>query len=127
MSTQEIFTDQHDRQGTNILVRLFGSGKGTKPGGLSPSGHRRFPIRKDNGFVKVEWLQGRVMLFRMKAIDQKTFSEDLFSMYEIRVGKGEDTYLSRQIGNGGKLMLGFGLGFDHPNADLPKCYPSRSE
>ena len=123
LSTQGIFTDQHDRQGTNTLVRLFGSGKGTEPGGLAPSGHRRFPIRKDNGFVKVEWLQGRVMLYRMKAIDQKTFSENLFSMYEIRIGKGEDTYLSRQIGNGGKLMLGFGLGFEHPNADLPNCYP----
>jgi glycosyltransferase involved in cell wall biosynthesis len=105
------------------LVRRLGSGRAVPPGGLTPAGQRRFPMVSANGFSGVQWLQGRVMLYRMSAVSHDCFSEDLFALDHIRCDLGEDTFLSRQIGARGRLLLGFGLGFEHPNADLPSCYP----
>ena len=105
------------------VVGRLGSGRAVSPGGLTPSGQRRFPAVSASGCSEVQWLQGRVMLYRMSAFTQDCFSEDLFALDHIRCDLGEDTFLSRQVGSHGRLLLGFGLGFEHPNADLPACYP----
>ena len=124
LSNQPIFNHKKNNKNIlNLLTKNFGSGATIPPGGLTPSGHRIAPERKSDGFVEVKWLQGRVMLYRMNAISQTSFSEDLFALDHIRCDLGEDTFLSRQIGYKGKMLLGYGLGIEHPNADLPKCYP----
>lgn len=112
---------------TDKLIEIFGSGRNIPPGGLTPSGHRRIPLRHAEGFTEVQWLQGRVMLYRMSALTSECFSKDLFALDHIRCDLGEDTYLSRQVGAKGTLLFGFDLGLDHPNADLPKCYPIEAE
>ena len=124
LSNQPIFNRENNNKNIlNILTKNFGSGATIPPGGLAPSGHRIAPERKSEGFVEVKWLQGRVMLYRMNAISQNSFSDDLFALDHIRCDLGEDTFLSRRVGYKGKMLLGYGLGIEHPNADLPKCYP----
>jgi len=63
------------------------------------------------------------MAYRMSALRQDCFSEDLFALYHIRCGKGEDTFLSRQVLKYGKLVYVKNASFEHPNADTPKTYP----
>jgi Predicted glycosyltransferases len=124
LSTQPILNNkQHISSIVKKWINLFGSGKRTQAGGLTQSGHRNYPKKRMDGYTEVQWLHGRVMFYRMSAINKECFSEDLFALDHIRCDLGEDTFLSRQIGKSGKLMLGFGLGLEHPNSDLPKCYP----
>lgn len=118
-----LINSHHQARNIRKFIDLFGSGRSIPPGGLTPSGHRKFPMVLSNGFTEVQWLQGRVMFYRMSAVSKDCFSDDLFALDHIRCDLGEDTFLSRRIGVGKRLLLGFGLGFDHPNADLPKCYP----
>lgn len=115
--------DHQSRAGTPFLVKMFGAARNIPPGGLSPSGHRRSPLSQGNNYSPVEWLQGRVMAYSMRALSEECFSEDLFALDHIRCGLGEDTFLSRKVGSKGQLLLAFCAQFEHPNADLPKSYP----
>lgn len=110
-----------------FMARYFGSYRKTPPGGLTPVGHRRWPDQNNHkDYAPVQWLQGRVMAYRMNALDQTCFSEDLFAVYSARLGKGEDTFLSRQVGAKGTLLMAFNTRVEHPDADTPKAYPYRA-
>lgn len=104
----------------SCVIRWLGSK--TPPGGLSPSGHRRFPERQEE-YVSVDWLQGRVMAFRMSALSQDCFSTDLFALTHVHCGMGEDTFLSHRVASKGKMLLAFNATFLHPNDALPNAYP----
>lgn len=110
---------------THWLVRRFGSSRtlNLKPGQLTPTGHRVGLIDNGQDYVDTDWLQGRVMAYRMSAISREIFSDDLFALTHIHCGLGEDTFLSRRIGARGKLLYTFRAVVDHPNADTPKAYP----
>lgn len=118
--------DQHRlaRAGKPRLVRWLGSARRIEPGGLSPSGHRRMPVDRGEAYAPVAWLHGGVMAYRMDALTRDCFSDDLFALDHVRCGKGEDTFLSRRVGTRGKLLSAFCATFDHPEADLPKAYPT---
>ncbi|MFZ5447032.1 MAG: glycosyltransferase family 2 protein [Thermodesulfobacteriota bacterium] len=115
--------DHQSRAGTPLLVKMFGAARRIPPGGLSPSGHRRFPLNQGDKYRPVEWLQGRVMAYSMQVLSEECFSEDLFALDHIRCGLGEDTFLSRKVWSKGQLLLAFCAQFEHPDDDLPKSYP----
>jgi glycosyltransferase involved in cell wall biosynthesis len=96
--------------------------RNTLPGGLTPVGHRISPDHSGKTSA-VEWLHGGVMLFRMQSLIKSSFSADLFALDHIRCGKGEDTFLSRQVMRSGKLIYANDVIIDHPNSDLPAAYP----
>ena len=125
LSTNDLLAERYrpGHQHRGGWIQRLGSARRYPPGGLTPYGQRIAPAPKESGFSEVQWLQGRVMFYRMTALKENSFSEDLFALDHIRCDLGEDTYLSRQAGARGKLLLGFGLGIEHPNADLPQCYP----
>ena len=110
---------------THWLVQRFGSRTALdlKPGQLTPTGHRVGLADNGQDYVETDWLQGRVMAYRMSAITAETFSDDLFGLDHVRCGLGEDTFLSRRVGARGKLLYTFRAVVDHPNADTPKAYP----
>lgn len=112
------------KEKTHWLVHRFGSGARLrlKPGQLTPTGHRVGLIDNGQDYVETEWLQGCIMAYRMSAISRETFSEDLFALYEHRIGRAEDTFLSRRVGARGKLLYTFRATVDHPNTDTPKAY-----
>jgi len=110
------------------LARAFGSFNKTRPGGLTPVGHRRWPaIDERNPYAPVEWLQGRIMAYRMEALAQSCFSEDLFALTHIHCGLGEDTFLSRQVGTKGQMLMALNAQVEHPDDDTPKAYPYQAQ
>jgi glycosyltransferase involved in cell wall biosynthesis len=106
-----------------LLVRLLGAGRSVPPGGLTASGHRRAPRLDGQSYAQVEWLRGGVMAYRMDALDEDCFSDDLFALCFVHCGLGEDTFLSRRVGSRGRLLFAFCATFLHPDEDLPKAYP----
>ncbi len=108
----------------SAMVKLFGSSARVPPGGLSPVGHRRLPVHEErDGYAVVHWMWGRVMAYRMAMIDQSRFSQDAFAMAHIKCGlTGDDTVLSRDICSGGRILVAFGTGIEHPHDDTPKAY-----
>lgn len=113
---------RHDRKRASALVRWLGTG--AEPGGLTPAGHRRLPESTGSGYEPVQWLHGGVMAYRMDALTAGCFSTDLFALDHVRCGKGEDTFLSRRAGTRGELLRASCAVFQHPEADLPKAYPT---
>lgn len=112
---------------TSRLINWFGSSRKILPGGLTPVGERvAVNCEGEMAPVRVEWLRGGVMAFRMEAILKDCFIENLFAIYECRCGKGEDTILSRRVMRRGKLIFAPDVLFEHPNSDLPKTYPITS-
>jgi GT2 family glycosyltransferase len=110
--------------GAGFLVSRLGSSRRIAPGGLAPSGHRLPPIdRGGRAYEAVEWLRGGVMAYRMDALTQRCFSEDLFALTHIGCGLGEDTFLSHRVGAAGALLFAFNAVFLHPHDDTPKSYP----
>lgn len=107
------------------LVKQFGSQRilRLQPGQLTPVSHRVGLVDDGHNYVVTDWLQGRIMAYRMSAISRETFSEDLFALTHVNCGLGEDTFLSRRVGARGKLLYTFRAIVDHPNADTPKAYP----
>ena len=112
----------------NWLVQQFGSRTtlGLKPGQLTPSGHRIGLVDEGQNYISTDWLYGRIMVYRVSAMSVETFSDDLFAVYHVRRGRGEDTFLSRQVGARGKLLFTFRAVVDHPNADAPVAYPNEA-
>ncbi|PKO04181.1 MAG: hypothetical protein CVU41_18440 [Chloroflexi bacterium HGW-Chloroflexi-3] len=118
-----------DRKPKSLMIvnalKMFGGSSKIKPGGLSPTGNRILPLPKeDSSFSEVLWLRGGVMAYKMSAITQDCFLDDLFALDEKRFGKGEDTILSRKVMQNGKLIYLHDVVVDHPNVDLPKTYPT---
>jgi hypothetical protein len=65
------------------------------------------------------------MAFRMSALNDEVFSDDLFALAEVGCGMGEDTFLGRRLLPRGELYFANCAVFDHPNADTPKAYPTQ--
>lgn len=112
------------RKWFSALALLFGSARHIAPGGLTPAGHRVLPAEGES-YAAVEWLRGGVMTFRMSALSDEVFNDDLFALYEIRWGRGEDTFLGRRLLSRGELYFANCAVFEHPNADAPKAYPTQ--
>lgn len=110
----------------NSLIKLIGASRNIAPGGISSIGNRLYPAANEADFAEVNWLQGRVMAYRLAAMTQATFSEDLFALDEIRCGLGEDTFLSRRVGAQGRLLISMNTHIDHPDEDTPKSYPVKA-
>lgn len=66
------------------------------------------------------------MAYRVTALDQRCFSADLFALTHVQCGLGEDTFLSRQVGTKGRLLMAFNTQVEHPDDDTPKAYPYRA-
>jgi GT2 family glycosyltransferase len=106
------------------IVRWLGSSRSVRPGGLTPTGHRRMPVDAGEGYSEVDWLHGGVMGYRTEAITRQSFSDDVFALYHVRYGKGEDTFLSRRAGERGRLLYAHCATFDHPSESAPTAYPT---
>lgn len=117
-----VFETQRRESKPSWFVRTAGSARNIPPGGLAASGHRRLPEGK-NSEETVEWLQGRVMGFRMSVLDEACFPEALFAANHIGCGFGEDTVISHIVSFKGKLLWVNTLKVLHPDDDLPKAYP----
>jgi glycosyltransferase involved in cell wall biosynthesis len=105
------------------LAALFGSARRVAPGGLSPAGDR-VSVRYDGRpYVSVSWLCGGVMAYSMRALSREVFSDALFSLYERRWGKGEDTVLSRRVNTKGGMLMACEAPVSHPDADDAQAYP----
>ena len=66
------------------------------------------------------------MAYRMDALMEDCFTEDLFALDQVRCGLGEDTILSRRVGTRGKLLYCFDTQIEHPNEDTSKAYPTKA-
>lgn len=117
-----VLETQRSKSQTSWIVRAAGSARHIPPGGLAPSGHRRLPEGKKPEEA-VEWLQGRVMGFRMSALDEACFPEALFAANHAGCGFGEDTVISHLVSFKGKLLFLNRLQVVHPDYDLPRAYP----
>ena len=111
----------------SMIVRRFGGSKKNSPGGLSPTGCGRLPRCRGNDYEKVEWFTGGVMAFRMDALEESCFSENLFALFQWgRGGTGEDKFISRRVGIKGDLLFAFCANYEHPHDDLPTVYPLKA-
>ena len=122
-----VLLDRDNADKTPALARWFGASRLTPPGGLTPFGERCPPVDSGDGYGSVEWLHGRVMLYRMTALGDDIFSEDLFAITHIHCGMGEDTFLSHRVSHRGKMLLSFHSNFLHPHDALPNSYPIRAK
>ncbi len=109
----------------NKIISQLGLSSKIKPGGITSYGNRVLPEFHKNNFAYVEWLQGRIMALKKNSLDESDFSPDLFSMYEKKLGKAEDTYLSRQVLKTGKLIMINIEGFSHADDIEPAAYPTK--
>lgn len=107
----------------SALVDRLGASANARPGQLTPTGNRIFPIDDGSGYSSIEWLSGGVMAFKRSVLDRDFFSDDLFALTKAGCGLGEDTYLGRMAITRGDVIFVHGATFDHPNADEPKAYP----
>lgn len=107
------------------LMRALGSGNQTPPGDLSPAGHRKLPENTNADYVPVRWLRGGVMGYRLDALREDCFSDDLFALDHIRCGLGEDTFLSRRVGTRGALLVAFCVAVEHP-VTVVSTYPQQA-
>ncbi len=105
-------------------ARRFGSGKRTRPGRLTPTGYRRLPEASGRDYDEVEWLRGGAMAFRLSALSEESFGDDLFALHHIGVGLGEDTVLARRVRPRGRLMLARRVELLHPDSDITRAYPT---
>lgn len=108
------------------LFRRFGLSRQTQPGGLTPAGNRLPPDPSEQGCVPVQWLRGGVMAFKMSALTQEIFTDDLFAITQHRCGLGEDTILARRMLSQGTLGYNSRAVFGHPHLDAPQAYPTRA-
>src|SRR5690606_4490425 len=51
----------------------------------------------------------------------------LFATYELRIGKAEDTFLSRRVGFNRRLLMAFEASVEHPDADISRAYPNEAQ
>ena len=126
-NTNEAWVDQRKQSGSpHWFIRFFGSSRKVIPGGVSVVGTRNLPDFQGKPYEEVKWMSGRVMAIRLEKVDKSFFSQDLFAMYELRIGKAEDTFFSRRISTRGKILISFESYIRHPEDDEPQAYPTRS-
>ncbi|PKO09636.1 MAG: hypothetical protein CVU40_10100 [Chloroflexi bacterium HGW-Chloroflexi-2] len=111
---------------SSFIIEKLGSSKKYIPGDITPSGNR-IPIYCSNyEYEDVSYLSGGVMGYRMKYLQLENFSQDLFALYERKLGKGEDTILSLRVR--GKIpfkILCSNKYFFHPDNN-PHAYPTEA-
>lgn len=107
-----------------LLIKYFGSSRRLHPGSVTPTGNRVSLIDDGTPHAVTSWLHGGAMAYRMSAMSETVFSDDLFALDHVRCGLGEDTFLSRRVGARGILKYIHIVSVSHPNADSPKSYPS---
>ena len=96
----------------------------TKPGEITPLGDRIEPQNFGEDYTPVHWLRGGVMAYRLSELKPAIYNEDVFSLSYIRCGLGvDDTFLSREVGTKGELLLAFCAHAIHPDVDESKAYP----
>lgn len=110
--------------GSPAFLQNFYASRRFPAGSLTPAGDRILPPEDGRDYSPVEWLRGGVMAFRMDALSQDCFSEDLFALTHIQWGKGEDTFLARRVLRRGKILYAACAEFLHPGEDAPKSYPT---
>jgi len=101
------------RRGPKRWHRLCNLGR-IAAGDVSPSGHRRMPVRSGAGYEPVEWLSGGVMAFRTSALSEGCFPESAFALFKARLGTGEDLVLARHVREKGALLFGYCAEVEHP-------------
>jgi hypothetical protein len=107
------------------LARL-GGGRNIRPGGLTPTGHRKLPQFTAQLYAPVDWLHGGVMAYRRDALTADCFSDDLFALAHLGCGLGEDTVLSRRAAGRGELLYACCARVVHPGRHLPRAYATGS-
>lgn len=117
---------QRRSDGVTKLASRLGSARDLHPGALSPTGNRILPEAGDTRYSEVEWMYGRVMAYDLESLTKDYFSPDLFAMYELRLGKAEDTFLSHMVTSRGRVLLATCTTVEHPDADVPKAYPYKA-
>jgi glycosyltransferase involved in cell wall biosynthesis len=126
LSAAPALLEQTKKKRTPVFVEWLGDSKRTAPGGLTASG-QRVPLRSDGlEYANVECLQGRVMAFRMSALERANFPDDLFAVKQVNAGMGEDTLISHGVLTRGELLLACEVLVEHPDDDLPNSYPHQS-
>lgn len=111
---------------TPAIVDWLGDGGRTPPGGLTATGQRVPPKCNGAEYVNVECLQGRIMAFRMSALERSSFPDDLFALKQIGLGMGEDTLISHGVLARGELLLACEARIEHPEDELPNSYPHQA-
>ena len=66
------------------------------------------------------------MAFRLTALSEKIFSDDIFAMNHLKYGLCEDLIISRRLLCKGGLLFSNSSIFLHPNEDPPKAYSTKS-
>ena len=66
------------------------------------------------------------MAFRIDALRRSSFPDTLMALYEKRLGKGEDTIISRSVLARGRLVFCCDAVVQHPNDDAPQAYDSEA-
>jgi glycosyltransferase involved in cell wall biosynthesis len=94
-----------------------------RPGGLTPVGNRIPPRDTNQPYSPVLWARGGMMAFRMDAIEDATFSRDMFALAHIKCGIGDDTAVSQQMGAKGQLLQANHAHIQHPSLDVSRAYP----
>jgi glycosyltransferase involved in cell wall biosynthesis len=107
------------------LADLLGSARCAAAGDLTPVGYRKDPRPTSAPYSPVRWLRGGVMAFDRDALDVACFNEDVFALYERKLGRGEDTLLATQVASRGEILLALTVRVSHPDEDAPKAYPSK--
>ena len=123
LSEHPVLVDRERGEPAPLLVQLLGSSRNMPSGSLTAFGERVLPVDSLNGYGNVEWHNGRVMAYRISALDDAIFSDDLFALTHIHCGMGEDLFLSHRVGRRGKMMLAFRAKFFHPHDAAPNSYP----
>ena len=73
------------------LVDRFGAARDLSPGDLTPTGIRAMPEAEGDGYAEIHWLHGGVMALLVETLERGCFLEEVFAVYERKIGKGEDT------------------------------------
>ncbi len=87
----------------NFFNKLTGYSS-LKDGECNSVGIRKYPMNRTST-TKISFLHGGCMAFTKSYLRNDHFSDDLFSLYHVGLGKGEDFFLSRQISLEGKMCL----------------------
>jgi glycosyltransferase involved in cell wall biosynthesis len=98
-----------------------------QPGEITPLGNRIEPTNSGEDYAIVHWLRGGVMAYRLSSLLPVIYNEDVFSLSYIRCGLGvDDTFLSREVGTRGELLLAFCTNVIHADMDTSKAYPTNA-
>lgn len=118
-------TDLRRGNQPGFFARRLGASRRLAEGELSAVGCRKETRAGVDPYSFAQWLRGGVMAFSMSALTEECFSDDVFAVYERRLGRGEDTVLARRVAQSGQIVVAHGARVEHPDDDSPQAYPSK--